>query len=72
MRDHPRVPNGRIHFGITTSASHPAPVSSAFVPLSERRSQLKQKKTRTPVLDTVLGLLAGIVVLAAAWFFMGR
>lgn len=67
----PKVVGGRIGFG--TAGLRPAlGLPSAFKPLSERRSQSKQKRVRRLLPDIVLGLLAGTLVLVALWLLMGR
>jgi hypothetical protein len=67
----PKVVGGRIRFG-TAGARLALPLPSAFTPLSERRSQPKQKRARFLFPDIVLGLLAGAMVLVALWLLMGR
>ncbi len=68
----PKVPNGRVHFGMVNPALQPVPATSAFVSLSARRSQLKQNKRpkATPVWGILFAILAG-VALVAMWLPFG-
>jgi hypothetical protein len=57
----------------TSSARHPAaPEEVEYVPFSHRSLIIASRKKGTPARDILLGLLAGILILAAAWFFIGR
>lgn len=67
----PKIAGGRLRFG--TAGLRLAPPSPlAVTPLSERRSQPKQKRMRFLFPDIVFGLLAGALVLVAFWLLMGR